>query len=109
MAYIEREQVRYVRLHNNGTLNISDTEWTSVEGIVPAPGDYVTLMESDGFYYATQIIERHRIHEPERQVSYWCLVYRDVEDSPHLERLTAEMMRVFPEALKNPIEPDHGS
>lgn len=95
MTYVERHAILYVRLRDDGVLNVADFEYESVEGTVPSCGDYITQVDSDGFYYAIQIVERHRIFEPERNEQYWCLVFRDVEDNPHLDRLTA-CLRAIP-------------
>jgi hypothetical protein len=92
MTYVEREEVRYVRLHDDGTLNLADIEFTSVEGIIPAPGDFSTQIDSDGFFYTIEIVERHRVYEPDRKDHYWALIFRDVDDNPRLDRLATTML-----------------
>ncbi|WP_426124514.1 hypothetical protein [Pararhizobium sp. PWRC1-1] len=92
MSHVEQEEVRFVRLYDDGTVTLTDIEYIPVEGTIAAPGDFFTQIESDGLFYTIQIVERHWIYEPHRKNYYWCLIFRDVEDTSHLKGLTATML-----------------
>ena len=92
MSYVEQEEVRYVRLHDDGSVHLTDIEFLSIEGTIPAPGDFFTRIENDGLFYTIQIVERHRMYEPHRKDYYWCLIFRDVSETSHLNGLTARML-----------------
>ncbi len=84
------EYVRLVRRHEDGSYNLADVYLLHRHfgGIPPNVGDYITLIADDGWYYVTEIVEKHRIQEFEADNEYWCLVIRDVEDSSDFENLT---------------------